>query len=146
MATKKPPSDTIDVSIFDATYTLRGGQDPSAVRALADDLDTRMKALAATAPAADPLKVAILCALRLSDEAREARDSLESLERTLSERLDACASRIESLLASQDASVERTQTADGPGETVAVGLGPMDEGRRRDRGRAHEESAGGPRA
>lgn len=146
MATKKPPSDTIDVSIFDATYTLRGGPDPSAVRALADDLDTRMKALASMAPGADPLKVAILCALRLSDEAREAREAFESLEGSLSGRLDACLSRIDGLLTYENPPVEGAQTGEGHGETVNGGRGQVDDGRLHDRGRAREESAGGPHA
>lgn len=102
MATRKA-NDTIDVTIYDTAYTLRGGSDPAAVRDLARDLDDRMKALASAAPAADPLKVAILCALRLSDEAREAREALAALEQAVSGRIEACAARIDRLLLSGDA-------------------------------------------
>src|SRR6185503_869693 len=72
MTAKKPSSDRIDVTIFGSTYTLRGGEDPEAVRALAATLDARMREIAS--PDADPLKVAILTALRLADETRESTE------------------------------------------------------------------------
>lgn len=124
MATRKPPADTIDVAIYDSTYTLRGGSDPSAVRALAKDLDARMKALASSAPAADPLKVAILCALRLSDEAREARESLEAFEQDLSTRIDACTARIDRLLLPEEpAAPEETTGPRSQGSRALDGNG-----------------------
>ncbi len=94
MATKKQPSDHIEVEIFGSAYNLRGGSDPAAVRALAQDLDSRMHALAASAPGADPVRVAILTALRLADEASSAHEDLGDIEGEIVSRLEACSARL----------------------------------------------------
>jgi cell division protein ZapA len=94
MAMKKGSSDIIEVEIYGSTYNLRGGTDPGAVRALAADVDSRMRALAAAAPGADPLRVAILTALRLADEAANAREDAGESEGGLADRVQACSDRL----------------------------------------------------
>src|SRR5262245_24265894 len=95
MAGTKRPGDNVDVEIFGATYTLRGGADPETIRSLAIDLDGRMRELASPASAADPLKVAVLAALRLSDELRAAREEAARREAETAARIDACADRLD---------------------------------------------------
>ena len=102
MANRKPHSDSIDVEIFGSIYTLHGGSDPATVRALAADLDARMRELAAPASAADPIKVAVLAALRLGDEVRSARHDLERRESEIGARVETCAARIERFLSPGD--------------------------------------------
>ena len=98
MPTKKTANETLEVEIFGTTYTLRGGADPSAVRALALDLDSRMRDLADAAPAADPLKVAVLAALRLADEAREAEETAELRREEVAARIDQMTTRLDRIM------------------------------------------------
>ena len=71
MAKAKPR--TIDVEIYDQKYTilLQTSLDETAVRSLAEELDARMRDIAAAASTADSLKVAVLTALHLAHEYRE---------------------------------------------------------------------------
>jgi cell division protein ZapA len=57
----------ITVSIYDQTYHLRG-DDPDHIRALADMVDGKMRAVAAHGRTVDSLRVAVLAALNLADE------------------------------------------------------------------------------
>ena len=98
MADRKAPQESIDVEIFGSTYTLRGGADPSAVRSLAVDLDTRMRELEGSAPWAEPLKVAVLAALRLADEARLVREEAALRESEIAGRIAAFNDRLERLV------------------------------------------------
>jgi len=92
------PSDRIQVEIFGAAYALRGGTNPEAIREVARDVDARMKELAGAAPGADPLKVAVLAALRLADEARSLREQARHGEGQIAERVDRLAGRLGRLL------------------------------------------------
>jgi cell division protein ZapA len=94
MAGRKPGSESLDVEVYGSRYTLRGGDDPSAVRALAAELDARMREIAEPAMGADPLKVAVLTALRLLDDLRASRAGLASSDAAMQERIEACAERL----------------------------------------------------
>src|SRR5437867_7193637 len=98
MADRKALQESIEVEIFGSTYTLRGGADPSAVRSLAVDLDTRMRELEGSAPGAEPLKVAVLAALRLADEARLVREEAAAREFEIAGRIAAFNDRLERLV------------------------------------------------
>jgi cell division protein ZapA len=66
----KAKSRTIEVEIYDQKYSLvlKTHVEESEVRRLADDVDTRMREIAAGANTADSLKVAILTALHLAQD------------------------------------------------------------------------------
>ena len=95
-------NERIEVEIFGSTYALRGGADGQAVRALAADIDSRMHELARNAPDADPVKVAILTALRIGDEAQQSVEEIESHGEALADRARACADRLERALAAAE--------------------------------------------
>jgi cell division protein ZapA (FtsZ GTPase activity inhibitor) len=57
-----------------------------------------MRELAGRAPGADPLRVAVLAALRLADEARLAREEAGARESEISARIAAFNDRLEGLL------------------------------------------------
>jgi cell division protein ZapA (FtsZ GTPase activity inhibitor) len=61
---------TIEVEIYDQRYSivLKSDLSESEVRKLADDVDTRMRDIAAQANTPDSLKVAVLTALHLAQE------------------------------------------------------------------------------
>ncbi len=62
----------VAVEIYDQTYYL-SGQDAGHIRALAELVDARMRAVAAHGTTVDSLRVAVLAALNLADELAEAR-------------------------------------------------------------------------
>ena len=84
---------TIDVEIYDQKYSivLKAPLQESEVRKLAEDVDARMREIAAGANTADSLKVAILTALHL------AQDYLE-LHRECDQKTDEWSRALEQVL------------------------------------------------
>lgn len=64
----------VTVQIYDQTYHL-SGQDPAHIRALAELVDARMRAVAAQGRTVDSLRVAVLAALNLADELSQAAEA-----------------------------------------------------------------------
>jgi cell division protein ZapA len=60
------------VTIYGRTYQLRGHEDPAYLEELAGMVDERMREVVTATGTADTLKVAILAALNLADECRQA--------------------------------------------------------------------------
>jgi cell division protein ZapA len=65
-----PPGYTT-VSIYDQAYHLMG-QDPGHIKRLAEQVDAKMRAVAAQGRTVDSLRVAVLAALNLADELAQA--------------------------------------------------------------------------
>jgi cell division protein ZapA len=61
------PTNYVTVEIYDQTYHL-SGQDTDHIRALAAQVDAKMRAVAAQGRTVDSLRVAVLAALNLADE------------------------------------------------------------------------------
>jgi cell division protein ZapA len=61
------PAEYVTVQIYDQTYHL-SGQDPDHIRALAAQVDAKMRAVASQGRTVDSLRVAVLAALNLADE------------------------------------------------------------------------------
>lgn len=68
----------VTVEIYDQTYHL-SGPDPVQIQRLAARVDARMRAVASVGRTADSLRVAVLAALNLADEAARAEDRLQRL-------------------------------------------------------------------
>lgn len=90
--------DRTQVEIFGVSCSLRGGEDPSSLRTLAQEVDSRMREIASGASGADPLKVAVLAALRLADEARTLRRAADQRETEIGGRLEMLVGRLGSIL------------------------------------------------
>ena len=75
----KPKSQTVDVEIYDRQYTvvLQTSLEAPDVRAIAEEVDARMREIAAVASTADSLKVAVLTALHLAQEYHELKQECE---------------------------------------------------------------------
>lgn len=75
----KVRSRTVDVEIYDQKYSivLKSSLPESEVRRLAEEIDTRMRDIAAQANSPDSLKVAILTALHLAQEFHELQRNCE---------------------------------------------------------------------
>ncbi len=87
--------DYTTVTIYDQTYHLTG-QNPDHIRQLAEQVDAKMRAVAAQGRTVDSLRVAVLAALNLADElmqstsadARKGHARAVSLRGLLDEVLD----------------------------------------------------------
>jgi cell division protein ZapA (FtsZ GTPase activity inhibitor) len=85
---------TIEVEIYDQKYSivLKTAMSDSEVRRLAQDVDARMRDIAAQANTADSLKVAVLTALHLAQEYRElqqnCRDKTDKMSKALEQVLN----------------------------------------------------------
>jgi len=75
----KVRSRTIDVEIYDQKYSivLKSSMPETEVRKLAEEIDGRMRDIAAQSNTADSLKIAILAALHLAQEYRDFQSSCE---------------------------------------------------------------------
>ena len=71
MADKPAP---VSVEIFGQTYTIRAGADPAYIERLAAQVDTEMSAISRGSGAVDSVRVAVLAALNIADEAEKARE------------------------------------------------------------------------
>ncbi len=60
--------ESVKVEIFGQVYSIKGKEDPASIRDLAAFVDARMKEVQKGTGTSEPLRVAILTALTLSDE------------------------------------------------------------------------------
>jgi cell division protein ZapA (FtsZ GTPase activity inhibitor) len=81
---------TIEVEIYDQKYSivLKTAMSDSEVRRLAQDIDARMRNIAAQANTADSLKVAVLTALHLAQEYRELQQNCRDKTDKMSQALE----------------------------------------------------------
>ncbi len=86
---------TTEVRIYGTVYSLRSDHDAGDLQRLAKRVDETMRALAPDPSGADPVKVAVLAAMNLADEAERTRRITEGQE----ERIDAAAKRLKALIA-----------------------------------------------
>ena len=81
----------VEVDIYDQRYSilLKTPLPEAEVRKLADEIDSRMRDIAAQANTADSLRVAILTALHLAQEYKELQQRCEEKTGEFSRALDA---------------------------------------------------------
>jgi cell division protein ZapA len=106
----------VHVDIFGQRYAVRSDLDPQYIGELAAYLDDKMRAAAKELSSADPLRIAVIAALNISDEVHRARSEAAGTE----DRLRARTAEIERLV---DAVLDeaRAQAAGG-----APRLAPVD--------------------
>ena len=83
-------TNSVLVRIYDREYALRTNCDPERLQALCADLDERMQHIALTTSAVDTLKVAVLAALSIADDARRAREEMIKLDEAIDKRSTTC--------------------------------------------------------
>ena len=92
---------TIDVEIYDQKYSIvlnKFDIQETEVRKIADDVDERMREIAAVAKTPDSLKIAVLTALHLAQELRELRRSSEQNDIIIRKKSDQWSHALEQLL------------------------------------------------
>jgi cell division protein ZapA len=80
------PSRVIHVEIHGQRYPIRSALDGRYVAELAAYVDEKMRLAAQECPAGDTLKVAVLAALNIADEAHRARDDEDDRHTSLKDR------------------------------------------------------------
>lgn len=93
-----PPTQTVEVKIYNQTYQIRGDGNTEYICELADYVDKRMKEVAQGTLTADSLRVAILTALNIADELYKVRERLEQLDASLTERSTECSELLDTIL------------------------------------------------
>ena len=74
--------ESVQVEIFGQVYSIKGKDDPSHIRDLAAFIDAKMKEVQKGTGTSDPLRVAILSALTITDELYRLRERSTALETT----------------------------------------------------------------
>jgi cell division protein ZapA len=77
---------SVQVSIFHQTYTLRVSDDERDVVELADSVDQLMSAIASRSPNADSLRVAVLACLHLADRLRSVDHEMLQLKERVEQK------------------------------------------------------------
>lgn len=80
---------SVRVEIFGQEYCIKGQDDEESIRKLAQFLDAKMKDIQKGTGTADPLRVAILTALTITDELHRTQQKHRSLEQTLEQSTNA---------------------------------------------------------
>ena len=93
-------SRNIDVEIYDQKYTivLKSSLQEADVQRLANDVDARMREIAAVSNTADSLKIAILAALHLAQELRDLKKNADQSDAVIRKKSDEWAHVLEELL------------------------------------------------
>lgn len=89
----------VPVQIFGQRYPIRSALDPQYVQELASYVDERMRAAADQSPAGDSLRLAVLAALNIADEAFRILDAEDGKPANVSARLAAIERLIDEALA-----------------------------------------------
>ena len=89
------------VKIFNQTYQVSSGDDPEYVKQLARYVDKVMAEVFENTPAVDSLKVAVLAALNIADECFAARQELETLDDTVTEKSEEIITLLDPLVGSR---------------------------------------------
>lgn len=82
--------ESVQVEIFGQVYAVKGKDDPAYIRELAAYIDTKMKEVQKGTGTVDPLRVAILTSLTITDELyrlRERNGALEKMTGAAAKRL-----------------------------------------------------------
>lgn len=82
----EPPVEVVSVEIRGQRYPIRSALDAQYVHKLANYVDEKMRAAAASAAAGDSLRVAVLAALNVADELFRCQESQQSRRGLLAER------------------------------------------------------------
>lgn len=96
----KPTVRRIDVEIYDQKYSivLQSPMDEREARRLADELDTRMRNIAAVSSTADSLKIAVLTALHILQELQDVKRDSEKDDALIRRKSDEWVHVLEQLL------------------------------------------------
>jgi len=86
---------SVRVRIYDEDYVLCTDGDPERLKAICAVFDERMQNIAATTGVVDTLKVAMLAALSIADDALRTKEEIKKLDEAIGKRSIACVSMLD---------------------------------------------------
>ncbi len=89
---------SIQVEIYNQTYSIRSDGDNEYIHRLADYVDGKMRAISSGTLTVDSLKVAILAALHIADEYHQARETHAQVDAQLGSRSAECSEMLDRVL------------------------------------------------
>jgi cell division protein ZapA len=89
---------SMQVEIFNHSYTVRGDLDEAYVASLARYVDGKMRDIAASTRAVDTLRIAVLAALNIADELHGLRQRRDSAEDDIRFRAERCLQLVDAAL------------------------------------------------
>lgn len=93
---------SIQVEIYNQTYSIRSDGDNDYILKLAQYVDGKMRAISSGTLTVDSLKVAILAALHIADEFHQAQDSYAQSDAQLAARSSECSELLDRVLKHKD--------------------------------------------
>lgn len=94
----EPAEQTIQVEIYNQTYSIRSDGDNEYIQTLARYVDSKMRAISSGTLTVDSLKVAILAALHIADEFHQAKDEQSQVDAQLGSRSSECSELLDRVL------------------------------------------------
>ncbi len=93
---------SIQVEIYNQTYSIRSDGDNEYIQKLARYVDSKMRAISSGTLTVDSLKVAILAALHIADEFHQERSVQEQFDDQLGLRSSECSKLLDDVLKHKD--------------------------------------------
>lgn len=89
---------SMQVEIFNQSYTVRGDLDEAYVASIARYVDGKMRDIASSTRTVDTLRIAVLAALNIADELHAIRQRRDSAEDDIRFRAERCLQLVDSAL------------------------------------------------
>ena len=109
MANSDHTEQSIQVEIYNQTYSIRSDGDNEYIHDLARYVDGKMRAISSGTLTVDSLKVAILAALHIADEYHQAKRSHAQIDAQLGSRSSECSELLDRVLKHKDAVPEQAR-------------------------------------
>lgn len=96
----KETKDGVRVVIYDQEYYMKGALDAEYIQKLASYLDAKMRSIAGRTRTVDSLRVAVLAGLNIADENHQLRAQLETTNKEVDRKVEACSEMLDQILKS----------------------------------------------
>jgi len=101
---------SIQVEIYNQTYSIRSDGDNDYIFELADYVDRKMRDISSGTMTVDSLKVAILAALHIADEFYQLKDQQAQTDAQLASRSAECAEMLDRVIKQKDTLPQELET------------------------------------
>jgi cell division protein ZapA len=98
MAAAQPGSAKVKIEIYDQSYNVNADGNEDYLKDLAAYVDAKMRTVAESTHMVDSLKVAVLAALNIADEAFTLRQRQQEIDGPLRKRVEKCVAMVEKAL------------------------------------------------
>lgn len=103
----EPAEQSIQVEIYNQTYSIRSDGDNEYIQQLARYVDEKMRAISSGTLTVDSLKVAILAALHIADEFHQAKEDHAQSDAQLGTRSAECAEMLDRVIKHKEPAAQK---------------------------------------